>query len=321
MNYGELIGDSFRIAWRNRFLWFFGLFISGGIVSFNVSVPPNPDSSTTSSTTGSFPAWLAGLGQWVRENVVVAVTLGAVLLLLFLVVFVGLGLISAGGLVDSVAALRQGERRNFASTWQAGVRNFWRVLGYSVLLFLISWASSIVIVGPAALGIFGIVAATESTGLRAIFISLIGLAGFTLLLIVIVALYLIGQLALRELVIGGRGVVASIGGGYRLFRRNLGRTIVVWLIQFALALAVATVVSIVAFVVNIAQTFGFLALSSVAPYPLVVGLAVGAGLLLSLPFVVIYAAIGVFNHAYWTLAYLRLTAAPPQDEYTPGSTG
>ena len=127
---------------------------------------------------------------------------------------------------------------------------------------------------------------------------------------------------MRELVIGGRGVLASVGSGYRLFRRNLGRTIVVWLIQFAIAVAVTAVVSIVAFTINIAQTFGFLALASAAPYPLVVGLAVGLGLLLSLPFVVIYAAIGVFNHAYWTLAYLQLTAGgAPQGEYAPRPAG
>jgi len=26
MNYGDLIRDSFRITWRNRYLWFFGFF-------------------------------------------------------------------------------------------------------------------------------------------------------------------------------------------------------------------------------------------------------------------------------------------------------
>ena len=29
MNYGDLIGDAFRITLRNRYLWFFGFFVGG----------------------------------------------------------------------------------------------------------------------------------------------------------------------------------------------------------------------------------------------------------------------------------------------------
>ena len=180
----------------------------------------------------------------------------------------------------------------------------------------------VVIAGPAALGIFGIVSATESVGLRVLFISIVGLVAFALLLVVTVALYLVAQLALRELVIGGRGVAAAIGSGYRMFRRNLGRTIVVWLIQVAISLAVTAVLFIVIFVVNIAQTAGFFALSSAASYPLVVGVAVVVGLIVSLPLILLAAIIGIFNHAYWTLAYLQLKVErPPQGEYSTGTTG
>lgn len=321
MDYGNLIGEAFRIAWRNRYLWFFGFFISGGATSFNISVPPNPEAQTNTTTSG-LPTWLTSLGQWAQQNVVLAVALGAVLLVLLLIVFVGLALISAGGLVESVAGLDRGGRRNFASTWQAGIRNSWRVFLYGVLFFLIGLVPVIVIGGPVALGIFGIVAATESVGLRILLISIVALVAFVLLMVISIALSLIQQLALRELVIGGRGITASIDSGYRLFRRNLGRVLVVWLIQIGLALAAVAVISIIGFVVGITQNLGFIALSYAAPYPLVVGLAVVAGLILSLPFIVLYAVFGVFNHAYWTLAYLRLADGPaPQDEYAPRTTG
>ena len=322
MDYGNLIGDAFRLAWRNRFLWFFGLFISGGFAALNVSVPPNPKTSTENSTTGGVPVWLFNLGQWARENIVVAITLGVVILVLIIVVFYVFWMISSAGLSDSVAAMERGERRGFGSTWRAGVGNLLRMFLLLVLFFLIGLVLSTLIVGPAALGIFGIVAATESVGLRVLFISLIGLVAFALYLAVFLAQYLILQLAIRELVIGRQGVIASVSGGFLLFRHNLGRVLVVWLIQFGIAAAVGIAISTVAFVVNITQTFGFIALSYAAPYPLVVGLAVGVGLLLSLPLIMIYAVFGVFNHAYWTLAYLRLTDGPtPQGEYSPTSTG
>ncbi|MDQ3237275.1 MAG: hypothetical protein M3Q54_07040 [Actinomycetota bacterium] len=96
----------------------------------------------------------------------------------------------------------------------------------------------------------------------------------------------------------------------------------VWLIQFALAFAFTAVVTIVVFIVNIAQTAGFLALSYTAPYPLVVGVAVVVGLIVSLPLILLAAIFGVFNHAYWTLAYLQLTVEqPPRGEYSPSTSG
>ena len=58
MNYGDLIGAAFRITWRNRYLWFFGLFISGGAASINASVPPSPEGSTGSAP-GGLLAWLS----------------------------------------------------------------------------------------------------------------------------------------------------------------------------------------------------------------------------------------------------------------------
>jgi len=42
--------------------------------------------------------------------------------------------------------------------------------------------------------------------------------------------------------------------------------------------------------------------------------AVVLGVILSIPFVVLTSAVGVFHQAYWTLAYLRLTGYPESTE-------
>jgi uncharacterized membrane protein len=49
-------------------------------------------------------------------------------------------------------------------------------------------------------------------------------------------LSIIVQFALREIVVGRERVFGSIGSGYRLFRHNLGKSLLLWLIQLALAL-------------------------------------------------------------------------------------
>jgi hypothetical protein len=211
--------------------------------------------------------------------------------------------------------------RSFAQTWRAGTRNVWRVFLYVVLFSLIALAPVVLIGGPVALGIFGIVSVADSELLQVLFITLVVPAALALLLVVYIPLYLVQQLAVRELVIGGRSVVASVGGGYRILRRNPGRTMAVWLVQFVIALTVLVVLYFVGAMIGLAQTFGFLALSYSAPYPLALVLAVVTGLIVSLPFVVVAALIGVYNHAYWTLAYQRLVALSTDPLPTAGHDG
>jgi hypothetical protein len=95
----------------------------------------------------------------------------------------------------------------------------------------------------------------------------------------------------------------------------------VWLVQFVIALTVLVVLYFVGAMIGLAQTFGFLALSYSAPYPLALVLAVVTGLIVSLPFVVVANLIGVYNHAYWTLAYQRLVALSTDPLPTAGHDG
>jgi membrane-anchored glycerophosphoryl diester phosphodiesterase (GDPDase) len=308
MNYGEIISEAFRLAWRNRFLWFFGFFVAGGGGLFNfpsnLGVNPGGNSGVSSN----------GIGQFVSENlglIVTAVALLAVLALIFIV----LTLISQGALAESVAALHRGETRRFSSAWSTGISSFWRVLGQAILFFLIWLALLVAIVLPAILIVLGILAATESPGLRALFIGLVVLLAIIVFIVLLVALFVIGQFALRNLVVDGELVFGSVGAGYRIFRRNLGRSLLVWIIKVALSIGL-----------GIAYFTVFLILGLVLVGPAVVlffagyttaGIVVGivGGLLFLVIIVVISGALGAFSHAYWTLAYLRLVA--PNEEAAP----
>jgi hypothetical protein len=145
----------------------------------------------------------------------------------------------------------------------------------------------------------------------------LGLFFVVLFIALVVAFYIVGQLALRDLVVDGKRVFESIGAGYRLFRRNLGRSLLIWLIQVAISIGVGIVVLIVFLILGlilIGPAVGLFFADYTAA-----GIAVGAigGLLFLIPYLVISGAIGTFNHAYWTLAYLRLTT--PVEEIMPQS--
>jgi len=247
-----------------------------------------------------FDGTLSGVG--------VAALIGIVLLgLLLFVIFLTLVVISNGGLADSVAAIDRGERRSFGSTWQAGTYRFWRVLGYCILFFLIGLALLIAIAAPIGVVVAAVFVGTEATGARVVTVVLAVLVAIPLLIVVFVSLSIIAQFALREIVIRGQRVIASIGSGLRIFRQNLGRSILVWLIQIALII-VATIsllvagaaVGLVLFLPTI-----LLAVAELTTAAIIMGIIAGVILL---PFVLIAAAVlGTFNHAYWTLAYLRIT--------------
>ena len=101
------------------------------------------------------------------------------------------------------------------------------MLGYYVLLSLISLGFLLVVVLPLVLLFLGVFAATESAGVRTGFGGLVALAGILLLIALFVPLSIVGQFVLRRMVVDREGILGSFGSGYRLFRRNLGRSLLV----------------------------------------------------------------------------------------------
>ena len=308
MNYGELIKSAFWISLRNRYLWFFGFFVGGSSLNFSGSIPNGGGNFNSDPSGSDFSSALALQGAGGPfENIALIVGIIIVALLLALV-FVFFALVSQGGLAESVAAVDRGEGRRFGSTFRSGLSNFWRVLGYYVVFFLISLAFILVIGVPLALLVAGIFAATESLGARIGFVVLVAFVGILLLIAVFVPLSIIGQFALRRIVVDGEGVLGSIGSGYRLFRQSLGRSLLVWLIGIGLALGVGIALLIAAAIVGLILFLPTIALGlgGYATAAIVTG-AVAALILIPL-LLVATSIIGTFKHAYWTLAYLRLAS-------------
>jgi hypothetical protein len=322
MNYGDLIRDAFRITLHNRFLWFFGFFAGGTGTNFVGNVPSgggnfNFDDFQRSSS--DISGLTAQVGQGLSETVVI---LGIVLVVLLIALFfIILAIISQGALADSVAAIDRGEGRRFGSAFTSGMGNFWRVLGYYVVFFLIALGLLMVIGIPVALLIGGTFAATQSTGVRVSVAVVVGILAVLLLIVVFIPLSIIGQYALRDIVVRRERVLGSVGSGYGLFRHNIGRSLLLWLIQLGLSIGIGIAFILLLLIVGLILFIPTIALA-VAGYSTAAIIAgVIAGLILLPLLLVATGAIGTFSHAYWTLAYLRLTTPPtpsPDPSPTPG---
>jgi hypothetical protein len=330
MNYGDLIKDAFWLTLRNRYLWFFGFFAGGtsaggGNFSFpsggsgefddydfdDFGEPGQGDFGGPSTAEPGFDP-----SQWIFDNLalILAVVALVALIALFLIV---MSLISQGALAESVAAIDRGESRRFSSAFRSGLSNLWRVLGYYLLFILITLGFLLAIGVPLALLAVGVFAGTESIGARILTVVLAGLVGIALLIVVFIPLSIIGQFALREIVVRRERVVASIGSGYRLFRRNLGKSLLVWLIQLAVSIGVGIALLIALLLVAFVLALPAIILA-VAEYTTAAIVAGILAALILLPILLVAAGtFGTFGHSYWTLAYLRLVA--PTEGATPQS--
>jgi hypothetical protein len=258
----------------------------------------------------------AQVGQGLSETVVI---LGIVLVVLLIALFfIILAIISQGALADSVAAIDRGEGRRFGSAFTTGMGNFWRVLGYYVVFFLVALGLLMVIAIPVALLIGGTFAATQSTGVRVSVAVVVGILAVLLLIVVFIPLSIIGQYALRDIVVRRERVLGSVGSGYGLFRHNIGRSLLLWLIQLGISIGIGIAFILLLVIFGLILALPVIALA-VPGYTTAAWIVGGIeGLLILLPILLVAAgAIGTFSHAYWTLAYLRLTA-PPTPSPTPG---
>jgi hypothetical protein len=318
MNYGDLIRDAFRITLHNRYLWFFGFFAGGTGTNFVGNVPSgggNFNFDDFRRSGAGVSGLTAQVGQGLSETVVIFGIV--VVVLLIALFFIILAIISQGALADSVAALDRGQERQFGSAFSSGMGNFWRVLGYYVVFFLVGLGLLMVIAIPAALLIGGTFAATQSTGVRVSVAVVVGILAFLLLIVVFIPLSIVGQYALRDIVVRRERVLGSVGSGYGHFRHNIGRSLLLWLIQLGLSIGIGIAFILLLLIVGLILALPAIALA-VAGYSTAAIIAgVIAGLILLPLLLVIAGAIGTFSHAYWTLAYLRLTTAPPAP--SPGS--
>jgi len=298
MSYGDLIKDTFRIVRHNRYLWFFGLFSGtsfGG--SFNFS------SSGGSDTGAPQDGFVPGLDA----GAVIAILAA---LLLILVVAIVLTIVSQGALAEIVAAIERGERRGFGSAWRAGTARFWPVLAQVVLIAVGTLLLLLLIVGPLVGVVIAVLSATDSIAARIVVVGGAALLGFVAVILVLVPLYIVVQLSLRELILGARRVADALRGGWGLFRRNPGRTLLLFLIQQGIAIGAAIAAVLALVVVGLVLFIPTIVLATAGSTTAAIVTGVVAGLILLPLALTAFGAIGAFNHGYWTLAYLRLEAWP-----------
>jgi len=299
MSYGEVLSKAWQIIWKHKVLWVFGIlagFLGGG---------GNPGTNYQEDYRSTTPDVFGyRLEEWVNQNLwvvglIILVVLALVLIFLVLGTYGRIGLIRGAWKADEGAV-----KLSFAELWSESGEYFWRVLGFSFLLFVI-----FLIVGV-ALGIFVALGTVMTLG-----IGLICLLPFLCLLIPLAWLL---RVWVEQVIVAMVSENLSIGGAisraWQIFMAHLGEYIVMGLVLGLGSLVVRIILGI-PFLIAVAPFLGSVMMNG--------GQAFGStGMIVTIVLLCLYLPVFIFLNgvltAYletaWTLVFRRLTGRTAQSE-------
>ncbi|MFA6002322.1 MAG: hypothetical protein WC828_09480 [Thermoleophilia bacterium] len=310
--YGELINDSFRITWRHKMLWFFGLF-AGGITSFN---SPNFSSSFDSSNnsrnnTSNFDTEFS---NWVSAHVRLLIIIGIAIVAVYILFWLW-SIFCRGAVINSVRDLRDGGQISFKTALAGGRRSFTRLLLFDLFIifiavgiFLIFLAIGILIFFLAASGTVGRTILSVM-GLSLIPIFFVGfgyLACCSMLLLYWAPITLLMNFAQRAVILEDMRPMESLRRAWHVMMDNLGHCLLILLLSLALGTAAILAIFLVTGVTAIPAIIAWVI--TIEQYSLIKVFV--ASLLTLIPLIVIVVATSAANTyftTYWTIAYRKLS--------------
>ncbi len=226
MDYGEIVGTAFKVAWRNKSLWILGLF-AVGLSNFSDSIDI-PFRSQIDNMEFQILDYTIDFDRIAQLNMWVLVAIAG-LLVIYMLLFIILHCICTPALIDGVNRLTRGGVYRLRDSFSAGIGFFWRYIGINILVIMAGIVGSFALIGPVVL-LFII-----SVPLG--FLSLIVI--FPAFFFFIFALSTISTLAERAIVIRNIGVIDALEEGYDLFWKNKIHSLVIFLLYLALTIGIA----------------------------------------------------------------------------------
>ena len=312
LNYGEILEKSWKIIWKHKVLWIFGLLAScaqggggsgggGGRGSaqfsgnnfqdgFSFNLPPAAENFLHQLT-----VFFNSENAWIIIVVLVLVALLFALIFFVLSIFGRIGLVRGAWQADE-----SDEKLSFGQLWRQSRPYFWRVLLVMLLGFAVSLAIVAILIVPAIL----ISVLTLGIGIFCLLIPLV-----CLLIPVFWALSVLLEQSIVAIVGEDLGVIEGVKRGWQVIRDNLGQMVVMSLILL-IGPAILRFVIFLPFLLALLPVV--LALLAQSQNVLMAGLAIS--LVLFLLYLLLAIVINAILQAYlgtaWTLTFRRLAGRP-----------
>jgi hypothetical protein len=294
MNYGEVLTRAWKIVWKFKILWIFGIFAScgtgggggGNNVSYQFSsgeLPPQVEQFF-----GNFDRFLNEM--WWIFGLIICLTCVLVLLAIFLSTIGRIALIKG-----TLRAEEGAERMGFVELFNASTPYFWRVFGLSLLLFLVFFVSIM----------FGVLVFIGATMLT-FGIALICLLPLCCLLIPVMwAIGVILEQAYIAIVVEDLGIADGLSRGWEVAKSHWEPMLVMGVILIFGAMIAGLIIAIPIIMITFPLFFALGFSGSNSMMPLAIG---GICFLIYLPVLIVAGGIlKAYVQSAWTLTFLRVT--------------
>jgi hypothetical protein len=318
MNYGELFEKAWRIIWKHKVLWLFGILAScstrggggGGTgTQYNFG---SQDFTGRDPFSQAFPGlenFFYNLERMFQDPRAWSVLVGIgfallCVILIFWVIGLVLGTFGRTGLVRGAWLADEGAPSlSFGQLWNEARPYFWRVLGLTLLLMVLGWVIGIILILP----IIFFTILTLGCGLI-LLIPLFIIAGW------LISVWL--ELTIVAIVGENLSIMDGVRRGWQIIRSNLGPTIVVSLVIFIGTLIVSLLIGLPFLIVVLPLAAGFISQTNTG---FMTGLIVaGVILLIYLPIAIILGGIlQAYIGTIWTLFFRRMTGRLPTSTMEP----
>ncbi len=308
MDYGYAFTRAWKIIWKHKILWIFGI-LAGCSTNGN-----NEGSSNTnfSKDLSEMPPEMIEFGDKILAFLAEPFVLFGLIALFLLVIALTLFLSTVGkiALISGTYRAEAGaEKLGFGELFKAGTSRFWRFFGMNLL---VSLPFIIVVFGLVGMGIFAALStgdAASASDFLASFIPVICVL-FCCIFIFALVIGVIVQQAQNAMVLEERGISASLLRGWDVFKNNLGHFFLIAVILFIFSAIAGVLISIPFLIVIIPAMVSFALDDTQAMQPLLLmGLCIAAYIPVAL---LANGGLTAYTQAVWTLSYLQLTDQTPE---------
>jgi len=309
-SYRSLLKRALRVAWRNKYLWFFGLFASitifGGSLEYRL-ITQNLNQNLVNGTYNSLNSLIAwqelcrglanGLNTFFHQNFLVMLNVLTLVLIIlaFLVFFIWLALCSQGALVSGVKKIISTKKLTTDTTIREGLstghKHLWSLLGLNILVKILITFIFFLLSLPLLFMVL-----SNAYALVIIYVVL-----FVIFLPLAVSVSLLFKYAIAYNVLDEKRAVMATGMGWKLFKKN-------WLVSVEMAL--------ILFILNFLAGLAALIILSLLIFPLfLLGAIFGLSwliILMLLIAIILVVFVGAFMTSFqtatWTDLFLELKA-------------
>jgi hypothetical protein len=318
INLGEVLSKAWRIVWKFKVLWIFGILAgcgggNGSRFNFNGNSGRNSGSNQFQNL---FPQFQNMQPErvfaevWSRFAGLIAA--GILLLCVLWILFYFLGVMGKTGLIKGASKADAGAGTlGFGELWSESTPYFWRMFGLNLLIGLPFFILIMVLIAGVGLaGYSTFKSGNPGAGMGALFVGMLGIF-FGLICIISIISIIIGMIveqAQNAIVLEDLGVLQGLSRGWNVFKSAALTIIVVALVLGVIGWVVGLVVSLPIIAIVVPAAIG---MAVAGKDNLLIPLLIASGcFVLYLPVLLVFSGvIQSYTQSVWTLVYRRLTAA------------